>query len=203
MRKNSNIAYIVLIVALVISAVFSINLFFLEKSDKDIVSVLKFPNIVGQWQGKDLPITEKEYKILETRNLITKEYKNKQGEKIYLFVIYSETNRSVFHPPEVCMVGGGLDLVNKESVSMPLRSVDITLNKMNAEKKNYKELVLYCYKAGNIYTSSYYLQQAYLALHQLFGKRVPGATIRVSMKVGRNESQTYEAESIRELEALK
>ena len=49
---------------------------------------------------------------------------------------------------------------------------------------------LYCYKAGNNYTDNYYLQQAYFALNQFFGKHVRGATIRVSMPLKLEEKTT-------------
>ncbi len=191
MKISKNIfGYIALIALLLAAGFFSLNLFFMERSSHDKVNVTKFPHVIDGWKGKDLDMTEREYDILETRNLIFREYINPAKENIYLFVIYSETNRSVFHPPEVCMMGSGVTIVDKQPEKIDLRNGSFFTNKLNVEKKEYKELVLYCYKAGNLYTDNFYLQQIYLALHQLFGRNVPGATVRVSMQLRGDEKET-------------
>lgn len=185
--RNSTIGYIAAVALLLTTSVFSLNLFFQEKSSRDRIDIHSFPYIVGDWKGRDLEIKEFEYKILETRNLISREYVDSFKNKLYLFIIYSETNRSVFHPPEVCMIGSGVTIVDKQPERVDADKYSFLTNKLYAEKKGYKELVLYSYKAGNLYTENFYLQQAYLAFHQIFGKQIPGATIRVSISTGRDE----------------
>ena len=180
----------VLIAILLISGAVSLNLFLRERSAQDRFDVHAFPMTVGEWKGKDLPITEKEYDILETRNLITREYTNPSGDKLYLLIIYSETNRSVFHPPEVCMIGSGLNITDKQVEKFDAGNNIFTTNKLFAEKGPFKEIILNSYKAGHTYTNNFYLQQAYLALHQIFGRNVPGATLRASMAAGRDEHAT-------------
>lgn len=172
---------------LLAASTISLGLFSREMIASDKLDVHAFPMAVGQWQGRELPITEKEYDILETRNLISREYTNPSGDKLYLLIIYSETNRSVFHPPEVCMMGGGLTITDKQVDKVGLDSKAFTTNKIFAQKGQFKEIILNSYKAGNLHTSNFYLQQTYLALHQIFGRNVPGATLRVSMAVGHSE----------------
>lgn len=188
-----NIGYIVIIVLLAVTGVFSLNLFLKERSQRDVVNINTFPLQVGEWKGKDLEITEKEYDILETRNLIFREYVNPSGDKLNLFIIYSETNRSVFHPPEVCLMGSGVNIMDKRPEKIDSGGRPFFVNKLYLEKGSAKELVLYCYKAADLYTDSYPLQQAYFAFHQLFGKRVKGATIRVSMMIRHDEKTTLTA----------
>jgi len=178
------------VVMLVVASVLSLQLFFRERTMHDVVDIRKFPAKLGVWTGKDHLLTEKEYDILETRNLFTREYSDRSGRKIFLFIIYSETNRSVFHPPEVCMVGSGFNIVNKERAEVVSPSRKFYVNKLNTQKGDFKELVLYSYKAGDLYTDNFYLQQAYLAFHQVLGRRVPGATIRVSMPIIGDEKKT-------------
>lgn len=187
--KNT-IGFVVLIAMLLAASVISLGLFRREMAAHDRLDVHTFPMTIGEWQGRDLTITEKEYTILETRNLISREYVNAAGDKLWLLIIYSETNRSVFHPPEVCMMGGGLAITDKQVEKFDAGNNVFTTNKLSAEKGEFKELILNCYKAGHIYTSNFYLQQAYLALHQIFGRNVPGATLRVSMSIGKNRSAT-------------
>jgi EpsI family protein len=148
-----------------------------------------FPQQIGDWKGKDLTVTEDEYQILETRNLIVREYTNSSGQKIGLFIIYSETNRSVFHPPEVCFLGSGIKIADKSVEQINAGKLNFSANKMYAEKNNFRELVLYCYSADKFYTANFYLQQAIFTWNQLFAKNRGGATIRVSMAMGKNEEQ--------------
>lgn len=191
MKLNKNtIGFAVMVVILLAASVFSLGLFRREMAAHDKLDVHKFPMRVGQWQGRDLPITEKEYNILETRNLISREYTNSSGDRLFLLIIYSETNRSVFHPPEVCMIGSGLCITNKLVEEFNVGNKVFTTNKLFAEKGQFKEIILNCYKAGNIYTSNFYIQQTRLALYQIFGRNIPGATLRVSMSVGKDPSAT-------------
>jgi EpsI family protein len=187
--KNT-IGFALLVVMLIGAATVSLGLFNREMKAKDKLDVHTFPMKVGQWQGRELPITEKEYEILETRNLISREYTNRAGEKLYLLIIYSETNRSVFHPPEVCMIGSGLCITDKQVDEFRVGGKSFTTNKLFAEKGAFKEVILNCYKAGSVYTASFYYQQSYLALNQVFNRSVPGATLRVSMTSGTDQAAT-------------
>ena len=187
---KNNIACAVLIVMLLMTGVVSLKLYLRERSAHDKVDIHNFPLTVGEWKGRDLKIEEYEYKILETRNLISREYVNPSNEKLYLFIIYSETNRSVFHPPEVCMIGSGITIVDKQVDNVEIGNRVFSTNKLYTEKGQFKELILNSYKAGHLYMSNFYLQQAYLALHQVFAKNVPGATVRVSMSLGSDERAT-------------
>jgi len=189
MRKNT-LGYIGIIALLAIAGYFSIKLFLREMNLSDKVDVASFPMVVDGWQGRDLTITDKEYTILETKNLISREYTNPAGGKLFLLIIYSETNRSVFHPPEVCMIGGGLTITDKQVENFNVGNKVFTTNKLFAENAQFKEIILNCYKAGGIYTSNFYLQQTRLAFYQIFGQNVPGATLRVSMAIEKDQDAT-------------
>lgn len=207
--KSNTLGYIVIVALLLVTGIFSINLFLRERTSHDKLDIRKFPYQVGQWKGHDLEVTEREYNILETRNLISREYVNPSNEAIWLFIIYSETNRSVFHPPEMCLLGSGLNMIDKTREDMDSKGHKISANKLYLEKGDYRELTLYCYKAGNLYTSNFYMQQAYLITHQIFGRPLAGATIRVAMPLAKDEQiilpvmKDFLKESVRALESLR
>ncbi len=208
MKKNNTAATLMLLAVLIISAVLSINLFMRQRTDHDSVDIHTLPLVINGWQGKELAISERDYSILETRNLIFREY-DKEGRKIYLFIVYSETNRSVFHPPEVCLIGAGVAIENKTSQKMSVKDIEFMMNKLDLAEDGRKEVALYVYKAGSFYTDSYYLQQLYFAVNQLLGRRQGGATIRVSATVSGTEEETtaelkgFISDIIKELESLK
>lgn len=186
MNKNT-IGYISLISLLCIASFFSLNLYFQQRSAHDKVDIKAFPYTIGEWKGTDIGVTEDEYGILETRNLISREYVNPSNDRIWLFIIYSETNRSVFHPPEVCFMGSGVKLLDKKIEKIPYGESFISANKLYTQKSDYNGISLYCYKVSNFHTDNYYLQQAYFALNQLFRRHVRGATIHIAMPLDRDE----------------
>jgi EpsI family protein len=189
MNKNT-ISYVVVIGVLVIASILSLKLFFRQRMERDIVDVRKFPYVIGEWKGKNIPLSERDYDILETRNLILREYSNAKNETLYLFLIYSETNRSVFHPPEVCMIGSGMSITDKVTETIVTPGTSFPANKLYAEEKGLKQIILYSYKAGKFYTDNFYLQQVHFVFNQLFGKHKGGATIRVSMPILKSEEET-------------
>lgn len=185
--KNSAIGYLIIIILLVLTSFFSLKLFFRERSEKDSLNIQKFPYEFAGWKGKDLKVSEGEYKMLETRNLFVREYTNSSNEKVILFIIYSETNRSVFHPPEVCLFGSGMKIEEKVTEKINFGEDNFYANKLYAEKNNYRELLYYIYKVGDFYTDNFYLQQSIFALRQIFQSRIRGATIRVSTAIKSDE----------------
>jgi EpsI family protein len=187
MSKNT-FGYIVLILLLVVTSAVSIQLFVRQRSDHDVLDVRTFPRVVGDWKGVDLELTEKEYEILETRNLIFREYINSKKRKIHIFIVYSETNRSVFHPPEVCLIGSGVTINDMTNEELAVGKNEFLVKKLHLEKNNHTDIALYCYKAGNLYTDNFYLQQIYFTLNQLFGKHKGGATIRASISLDNEEA---------------
>jgi EpsI family protein len=191
--NKSAIAYFGLVVLLLATSTLSLNLFFKQRSEHDVVDVREFPLTMGDWRGEDHEITEREYEILETRNLISRTYTDTSGAEAHVFIIYSETNRSVFHPPEVCLIGSGITIVNKTSDAIDRKASSFPVNKLYLKKGASQDIALYCYKSGGLYTDNFYLQQASFTINQVLGKQGGGATIRVMMTVRENEEKTLRA----------
>lgn len=189
-KSKIPLGHITVVLLLLFASVFSLKLFFRQIQEKDLLSINTFPFEFDEWKGTDIELTEREYEILETRNILVREYENSKNEKIMLFIIYSETNRSVIHPPEVCLIGSGISIMDKKKESMEFGDKKFWTNKLYTEKKGRKQLMLYSYKAGNLYTDNYYLQQACFAFNQLFSKQKGGATVRVSMILKDSEEST-------------
>ena len=137
-----------------------------------------FPRKIGDWEGQDLLLTERDYEILETRNLIMREYKNTvTREAVNLYIIYSSDNRKALHPPEICYTGGGATILEKGVIAL---SPDFKVNKFTIENKNYSQLVAYWFKSGNLSTYNYIRQQLKTVKDRLMQKKTSGAMIRIS-----------------------
>ncbi len=154
-----------------------------------------FPQIIAEWSGKDIPLEESVYEILETRNVLCREYSiNPQSstEKtpVYLTIIYSENNRKVSHPPEVCYSGSGTEIMDKSEITINTSSENIKATKFIAKKNRKKEMVLYWYLAGNEFTTDYIKQQLKIAFKQAQNKKAGGALIKISAPVVESEEKT-------------
>jgi EpsI family protein len=150
----------------------------------ELVSKVKmsdFPMTIGEWEGKDIPLPERDYEILGTKNLIMRDYKNARGDSINLYIIYSEQNRKTLHPPEICYSGGGASTITEKSV-IPLTD-SIKANRFAIDFKDSQQLVVYWFRSGNLNTYSYLQQQSRFVLDRTLGKKTSGAMIRVSATV--------------------
>lgn len=147
----------------------------------------QIPKEIGEWKGTDVPLSEHDYQILETKNLVMREYKNDTGDLVYLYIIYSADNRRALHPPEVCYSGGGGTIVQKSVI--PLTD-DFKVNKFLVERKGVKHLVVYWFRSTTLNTYSYLKQQSKTVFDRLLGRKTSGSMIRVSadFKQGKEEA---------------
>jgi EpsI family protein len=143
--------------------------------------VANFPKVIGEWQGRDISIPERDYEILETRNLFIRNYKNlRTGEVVNFYIIYSGIKRKSLHPPEICYTGGGATITEKSVI--PITN-SIMANEFAIKTKNSHQLIVYWFKSTNLNTYSYLKQQLKIVTDQMRGKKTSGALIRVSTDI--------------------
>jgi EpsI family protein len=175
--------FVIVATVLLVTLLISVPAYLIVPQPKNEPQVAMLPMQIGAWQGKDLGIDEKAYEILETRNLILREY-SRGGEKVYLYIIYSLDNRKVSHPPEICFEGAGATVTDKEKIPFELgQGKQIVVNKLFLEKAGVQNAVIYWYKAGKKYMDNYLAQQLSVALARLRFKSVGSALIRFSSEV--------------------
>ncbi len=162
-------------------------------SRKDITATIKvadFPKSFGSWKGEDVTLDKSVFEILETTNLFVREYTNNAGQKVGLYIVYSEDNRKVSHPPEVCLMGGGETITDKTVVQV---TPQIKGTRLVIEKAGSKGMFVYWFKAGDSYSPSYLEQQSRVVMGRLMGKRTAGALIRLSTDIDdAGEKAAYE-----------
>ncbi len=156
-----------------------------KSESKNKIQVADFPKAFGEWTSNEVQFTERDYKILETRNLFMRDYKDKKGDVINLYVVYSQDNRKVAHPPELCLMGGGMDITNKAPFQL---AENIKATRLTLERGDLRQLVVYWFKSGQLNTSDYVKQQFKVALGMTFGKSTSGALIRITAQI-KNENE--------------
>lgn len=129
-----------------------------------------FPMTLDSWIGKEMPVDQKTYEILETKNLISRLYQNKQGDKIHLLLVGSRKDRRVAHPPEVCYLSSNYAILAQREGRIRIQESEIPIKEFvarNEKDPQHEQQVLYVYKIGSRFTTSYYDQQLQFALDRL------------------------------------
>ena len=185
MSTLKNKKYLAIIGLLALSAIMSWNFYFRQYMAKDTVDITLFPQVIQAWTAEDLPLSETDYAILETRNVFVRCYTSAQGDKVYLFIVYSQNNRKVSHPPEVCYAGGGVSIVDHtlDSIVVSSKNLLVDANRLSLEKGNARQIAFYWFKVGDSFTSSYWKQQLLIAIKTLLGRPASSALIRISADV--------------------
>lgn len=189
-RKSLVVIAILLIFAGAIAWYFG----FKEYQQHDAVSIHDFPRTTKGWESEELTITEEEYAILETRNAFARRYK-KDGNEVDILIVYSQNNRKVSHPPEICYTGSGITILSKRNIELEANpDMKITANKLLLEQRKVQQLSVYWFKVGREFTENYWKQQALIAMDTLLNKPASSALIRISTVIGRNGGTVETAE---------
>ena len=189
--RNKN--YLVVIAILFVACLFVIKI---EQAKGKVSStdyLSQIPLNVGQWQGQDIGVSNDVYEILETKDVIIRQYFDKDGDSVVLAVVYSGKNRDSFHPPEYCYLGDGVQLLDKGKEDIFLTdSSYIRSNKLVMQASGDTIKAWYWYSSRDRFFDNYYFQQVYFLLDALLGKTVKGALIRVSVQ---GDSQAMEGKA--------
>ena len=149
------------------------------------------------WEGYLLEFDPQTSLVLETEDIIQHSYVNPRSSTIVNFcVIFSEDNRKGTHPPDLCLEGGGMNIIFKNDIlvsgisgqdSIPCREIIV----QPGQEYTY---FLYTYKCGKRYTASFWLQQYIIFTNGIFNRNASGALIRVStpMPTGPKEARARE-----------
>ena len=186
-------SFLGIIALLIVIGALSVGLYFRNEDETDRAVILNFPLQIGEWQGENIGLTEREFAVLETRNAILRKYKNSKGEPVFLYIIVSEKNRKTAHPPEICYIGSGAKILEKDVFSFDVTGLEdrFEVNSFVSRDKG-DSLVFYWYKSGNNFTANYLKQQTKVVLNKLMGKSSPIAMIRVSTPIAIDKEHSSE-----------
>ncbi len=192
MNGKRNIYFVVVISLLAITGAVSWRLYFKDYRQQDTVDINRFPARIGEWTATEMPLTDDVYDILETRNVVARKYINADGRAVYLLLVYSQYNRKVSHPPEICYTGSGISIVESGSVTIPLKDDrnPLAVNRLLLELRGSQQYAYYWFKVGDSYTPNYWEQQFLIATHMLKGRSHSSALIRVSADIVSGNKET-------------
>ncbi|MDP3980357.1 MAG: EpsI family protein [Chlamydiota bacterium] len=180
------------ILVTMILALFSILIIYVLRS-KPSHAGLEFANRIplkiGLWEGKDFPVDYAALRILETSDVLYREYSQEGVGKLYLLIVFSADRRKTIHPPEVCYLGSGFEIVSKTPILFKTDERNFDAIRLYVNKDFQKEIIVYWYKIGSLYTGSYIKQQINIVLNLLSDKDSPGALMEVMMLMDENSEK--------------
>ncbi len=179
-------AYVVILVSFLGVGFISWLLYFKDQNQQDTVNIQVFPKAIADWSGVDQVISEEDYAILETRNVLARRYTQAgTGRQIDLLIVYSEHNRKVSHPPEICFTGGGLSILESKRAVLNLDKNGRGLEavRLLMDLKGTPLYSFYWFKVGNSVTSNYWRQQFLIALKIFSGQPHSSALIRLTLEI--------------------
>lgn len=176
-------AYFILLGLLAILFLFPLAEPFSFSIDNNQQILKAVPHQLGPWKGKDISLDERTYEILETRNVLSRDYQNSEGKSVHLLIVASHKDRRVAHPPEVCYLSSHYTILDERKEEWKWNDAAITLKGFTAkDKKNpaHQEKVWYVYKVGDRYTSNYFAQQLLFAWDRVTRRESQILLIRVA-----------------------
>ena len=138
-----------------------------------------------QWYSYVMDIDQQALLILETEEAILRRYVRGRGSGADFCIVFSKDNRKGTHPPEVCLEGGGSDIIGQDTVMVPAIEGrgSIPCRELMVQTGSQITYYLYTYKCGNRYTDSFWMQQFVIFTNGLLRRNAGGALIRVSTPV--------------------
>jgi EpsI family protein len=147
------------------------------------------------YRGVDLELDDLTLDILETRDYLYRRFTQaRTGKWIDFLIVFSADNRKGTHPPEVCLTGGGDQLVAKREHEMNLPDMGrVVMRELITQRGQAQTYHLYVYKCGDSYTPSFFVQQATIFMNGLLSRNAAGALIRLTCPVENQDVESARA----------
>lgn len=135
--------------------------------------------------GQDMELDPKVWEILRRCPYVNRTYTADGGAGVVLFISYSQGSRRSSHPPDVCLAGGGNNIIARNQVTVTVGDGggDVACGELVIQKGDGQEYYLYTYRCGPEYTPNWYHQQCSILWNNLLGRHVTGGLIRLSTPV--------------------
>lgn len=158
------------------------------------------PREIHGWRGRDLPVSERDLKILGSSRLLFRQYR--KGERaVNLYLLESSSNRVSFHPPEYCFIGARAVMLKKGLTRIRGAEEIGPAWRYLFRGSGGESLVYYWYFCAGKFTSSYYYQQLQVILNYVRKRPRPAFLLRLSVegKFREEEGDAIIADFVREV----
>lgn len=147
---------------------------------------VELPDRIGEWSVSATDAVERAevFSTLNTKSIVLRDYRDTEGKAVQVLVVASDTDRQAFHPPEICMIGAGNEVMEHWEEPVDINAGETGGLRLNAFVRGTRgrpdTLVLYWYMAGKRSTGNRMLQQLILLLNGARRTPIIGAMIRLT-----------------------
>jgi len=145
--------------------------------------IAQIPVRLAGWKGSDLPVSERQYALLESRDVLLREYRDGR-ELVLACVAVAGPESKAAHPPEICYRGQGWAIEAQTNWSVDLAGRSRPLAVFLDHELGERELVWSWYRVGDEETESWWREQWLAVKARVAGHDVPASLVRVSTAVG-------------------
>ena len=154
-------------------------------------SLNTFPLVLGDWQGRDLPISPATREVLGPGDFLSRDYFNfpqQQAANLFIAFFPSQRQGDTIHSPKNCLPGAGWVPVQSTHIWMDGQNGRrVEVNRYLVDKGGQKALVLYWYQAHGRVTPSEYTAKYRLITDSIVMNRSDGALLRITTPLGNGE----------------
>ena len=144
-----------------------------------------FPAEIGTWRGQPEALEREIRQVLAADDYLVSGFvANDSGAPVSLFIAYyaTQTDGRAAHSPEICIPGGGWEIVSLSSRSVDLESASeagLRVNRAIIQKGRYRQLVYYWFEQRGRRLVNEYVVKWYILWDALTRKRTDGALVRL------------------------
>jgi len=134
--------------------------------------------------GYDMTLDSRTLTILESPEYLYRQYVAPGASPIDFCIIFSRDNRKGVHPPDLCLEGGGQEIVAKQSFLIDVPGVaSVPFRELVVRNGATEFCYIYTYKSGKGYTTSFWRQQWTILVNSFLKRDSAGALIRLSTPI--------------------
>lgn len=142
--------------------------------------VVQPPALPGIWEWKPLAVDPRTVEILETDEVLLREYRLGEEPPVWFAQVGGFGNRAAFHPPELCFVGSHFEVVERGPIMVMVNGTPRRLMRLVIGQDHERFEAWYWFTANDRVTPSYYQQQLWLVMETIHRRPASGTLVRIS-----------------------
>ena len=153
----------------------------------------QFPLTIGDWRGREIPMSDYVYRGIETPYLFLRDYTSpRYPGPVNLSIVWFDDTNIAFHAPEACL-GGVSDTVRSEGKVRIRLDKEYEINRFITNLGGTDYLVIYFFDVDGYITTSQTALRLRVLQKRLLFKRASTSFIRIMAPVGTDEEKTLES----------
>lgn len=184
--RNSNFGIVIIVTLLVAGLVWGFGSTEPLKNER----FFSFPLEIGEWHGRDIPMSDYVFASIETPYLMLRDYSSSRySYPVNLSIVWFDDTNIAFHAPEACLGGVSNEVKMQGTVNVRLaREHDLKKFISNLNGKDY--LVLYFFDVDGIITTRQSIVRMQVLFKRLLFRRSSASFIRLMAPLQGKEQDT-------------